>query len=122
MSDFGIDFEAALVFFKCETCKGTGIVGFSTHAVSLDPDYCYDCSGHREIVVYIGTWLTNLAIGAALCRAFRTGFDQGWDSTGEGHNSEYTSSRFKWPDDYERMAATADGDDKWRPGCQRQAP
>lgn len=71
----GIDFESALVFFTCERCEGTGEVRMSRSDPS--PDYCPGCDGNREHIVYIGTWLANLAIAAGLCAAFYAGFGAG---------------------------------------------
>lgn len=65
----------------------------------------------------------NLEIAGGLCRAFRLGFDEGWNVTGEGFNSEYTSPRFKWPADYEDMATNGGTNSvEWRPGCAKPAP
>lgn len=76
-----IDFEAALVWFDCGLCNGSGYRGGEPCECSLGAD-----------AVYIGTWLANLAIGAALCQAFVLG------------------------DNY------ATGACDWAPGCERPVP
>lgn len=105
---------------ECETC---GIYRGGINDLQCDCDGSYILSLGRHLIwERLDLLASNLAIGAALCRAFRLGFDEAWNRTGEGFNSEYTSPRFKWPDDYEWMAKFADGDDQWRPGCGRPAP
>ena len=62
----------------------------------------------------------NLRIAAALCRAFRLGFDTGWGVTGEGFNAEYCPRLST--NGYESMASYPGHDDLWRPGCHLPAP
>ena len=78
-----IDFESALVWFDCVLCNGSGMRG---------PEPC-ECSCGAD-AVYIGTWLANLAIGAALCMAFYDGF----------------------------AAANGPRPLLWRPGCRKDTP
>ncbi len=70
------------------------------------------------------SWLprlaSNLANAGALCRAFRIGYDAGWNDTGEGFNGEYTGRDFT-AEKYERLA-TYGNDGDWRPGCGRPSP
>jgi hypothetical protein len=87
-----------------------------------DYDRTFHYSQCAVNVASLRTLARNLTIGAALCRAFRLGFDAGWGVTGEGFNSEYTGPKFT-REKYERMASVSDpseltGDD-WRPGCGR---
>lgn len=92
---------------------------------NMEPSLCM-CAAFLKAArdvqrVYVGarldTLASNLAIGAGLCAAFRHGFDEGWDSTGEGHNGEYTRSSFT-AEKYEHDATVAQSHN-WRPGCQR---
>ena len=89
MSGMSIDFESALVWFDCVLCNGSGSHG---------GEPC-ECSGGMY-AVYIGTWLANLAIGAALCRAFTLGARRGFDVG----------------------AFMAHVSDEWFTGCGRSAP
>ncbi len=82
---------------------------------------CWTCES--VVLETVKRLASNLAIGAALCEAFRLGFDEGWDCSGEGFNAEYTSRSFT-PDKYELMATVsscASHDGAWRPGCGRDA-
>ena len=73
------------------------------------------CPLHRALRLLAA----NLATAAALCEAFRQGFEEGFGISGEGFNAEYsprlTTARFT------AMAETASYDHEWRPGCGRPA-
>lgn len=85
-----IDFKYATVWFDCPRCTGSGV---DPVRIGHDPEHCLACGGCGDYPVEIGVWLNNLAIGAALCRAWKLGW-YGGSWRGEG----------------------------WRPGCGRSAP
>jgi hypothetical protein len=89
---FRVERLGVVFITPCPRCRGEGWL--------FDDHECGRCSGTGELV-WDGMWLHtlahNLAIGAALCRAFLLGHNTGWTGLG-----------------------TDDCD--WHPGCGRQAP
>ena len=92
-------------------------------------EYCAFCSYQssakccpwcrKDFMTWIVPLARNLSIAAGLCRAYSIGFSEGFYSSGEGFNGEYTSPSFKG----ERARAFFEyGGDGWRPGCGKAAP
>ncbi len=61
---------------------------------------------------------SNIATAAALTTAYRIGFDQGFNATGEGFNGEYCPRLT--PDGYVQLVNGPNCEPyDWRPGCGR---
>lgn len=110
-----------------ETCEVCGCQRGGLNDLRCDCDPCETCGevgsrdtpcrcGRRALVsIHLGCLADNLRIAGGLCAAFRQGFDEGWNCSGEGFNGEYTSKSFT-AEKYERMKT--DGGQSfsgWRP-------
>jgi hypothetical protein len=86
-------------FVTCKSCNGRGYT--TALKWGVDPDWCPECGGAKEIALdmtQLATLGRNLATAAALCRAFTLGGAVALD------------------------AAFGIYLHQWRPGCGKEAP
>lgn len=95
MSSYVIQSTDDPPFVTCKTCDGRGYT--TALKWGIDPDWCPECGGAKEIALdmtALATLSHNLAIAAGLCESFNRG-------------SDYRM----------RMMLALPASEDWKPGC-----